>query len=220
MRFLLLLCCAGPLCGQGTETKAKVEDYDVHGQAKNVAIGAEYMVHSYSRGDKMFVAKDYLVVDVAIFPPKGTEFETAHADFSLRLNGKKELLDSVAPTVVVADMQHPEYKLPRDGPRVETDGRLGPFGGSIGGPPVNANPFPGSQKPGSPPYPPPEIPRDDPGGVKIEPVDPYEVLLKTALVEGSHHAPTSGFVYFFFRGKSASIKSVELVYRDTVLKLK
>ena len=220
MRYLLLLCGAGLLFGQGTETKAKADDYEIHGQSKTGAIGAEFMVHSYSRGEQMFIAKDFLVVDVAIFAPKGVPFEVAHTDFYLRINGKKDLIGTVDPRIVVSDMAHPEYKMPRDGPGVEGDGRVGPVGGSVGGPPVNPNPFPGSRPPGGPTYPPVNIPRDNPGGVTKEPIDPAEVLLQTALVEGPHRGYTSGFVYFPFRSKLSSIKTLELIYQDAVLKLK
>jgi len=218
MRYLLLFFVAGLLFGQGTDTKPKVDDYEVHGQAKSVAIGAEFMVHSYSRGEQMFLAKDFLVVEVALFPPKGATYEVTHAEFSLRINGKKELLDAVSPAVVVADMQHPEFKAPRDGVGLEAGGGIGGVGASVGGPPMNTNPFPGSRQPTPPP--PVEIPRDNPSGVKKEPVNPDEVLLQTALVEGPHHAPTSGFLYFPFRAKTSSIKSLELIYQDAVLKLR
>src|SRR5271157_5092610 len=102
MRYLSLLCGAGLLFGQGTETKPKVEDYEVHTQAQNFAIGAEFTVHSYSRGEASFLAKDYLVVEVAIFPPKGATFIVSIGDFNLRINGKKDLLDAQAATMVAA----------------------------------------------------------------------------------------------------------------------
>jgi hypothetical protein len=143
----------------------------------------------------------------------------APTDFALRINGK-EVLHPVAPAMVAADMAHPDYKPQRDGPRLEGTAGTNEGGVSVGGPPVNSNPFPGSQQPGTPRYPPVEIPRDNPGGYKKEPVDPTEVLLKTALVEGQHRGPTSGFLYFPYRRKMSTIKSVELIYADAVLKLK
>jgi hypothetical protein len=97
-------------------------------------------------------------------------------------------------------------------------------GASIGGPPVNRNPFPGSQPPGSQPtrtYPPVEIPpQDNPTGIEKPKVNPAELLMQTALVQGAHHAPTSGFLFFPFRGKISSIKTLELLYHETVLKLR
>ena len=91
---------------------------------------------------------------------------------------------------------------------------------TLGGPPVNSNPYPGSQIPGPGTYPPVEVPRDNPSGVTKEPVNPNELLLETALVEGPHHAAFSGFLYFPFRGKISSLKTLELLYRDAVLKLR
>jgi hypothetical protein len=224
MRYLLLLCCSSLIFGQGTETKAKVEDYEVHDQAKNAAIGAEFMVHSYSRGEQVFIAKNFLVVEVAIFQ-KGVTIDVRDGDFALRMNGKKELLGAVPPNAVLAYMQHPEWNPERDGPHATAGVGLGNIGATVGGPPVNPNPYPGTQMPsGAPipnsPYPPVDIPRDNPGGVKITPVDPSQLLLETALAEGPHHAPVSGFLFFPYRGKIGAIKSLELVYQDAVLKLR
>ena len=220
MRYLLLVCCATLVFG-GTETKPKAEDYEVHAQVKNLAIGAEYMVHSYSRGEQMYIAKDYLVVEVALFPPKGTTFEVQRSDFALRINGRKELLVPSDPTLVLEDMGHPEFRPPAEGPHVEGGGGVNDHDVIFGGPPVNTNPFPGSPIPGSTrhPYPPVDIPRDNPSGVTKEPEDPYKLLSETALEPGEHHAPVSGFLYFHYRGNVKSIKSLELICGDTALKL-
>jgi hypothetical protein len=225
MRYLLVLCCSGLIFAQGTETKPKVEDYEVHVQAKNAAIGAEYMVHSYSRGEQMFIAKDFLVVEVAIFPPKGTTVGVQLSDFALRINGRKEPLAPASPQAVIAYMQHPEWNPERPGPHTEAGAGMGNIGVMVGGPPVNPNPYPGSQMPPpnpipNPTYPPVDIPKENPGGVKIEHVDPSELLLQTAIVEGPRHTPISGFLFFPYRGKPTSIKSLELLYQDAVLKLR
>src|SRR5271165_5536763 len=109
MRYLLPVCCAGLLFGQGTEPKPKAEDYEIHAQVRNLGIGAEYMVHSYSRGEQMYLAKDYLVVEVALYPPKGQAFTVQNGDFALRMN-KKQPVQAEAPATVVAEMQHPEWR--------------------------------------------------------------------------------------------------------------
>jgi hypothetical protein len=46
------------------------------------------------------------------------------------------------------------------------------------------------------------------------------LLTETALVEGPHHSAISGFLYFPFGGKVKSIKTLELLYQDAVLKLR
>ena len=43
---------------------------------------------------------------------------------------------------------------------------------------------------------------------------------ETALPTGPHTGKVAGFVYFPFTGKSSSIKSLDLIYGSTVLKLK
>jgi hypothetical protein len=219
MRYLLLFCCAGLLSAQGTDPKRTAEDYDSHAQAKDFAIGAEFTVHSFSRGQETFLANDFLVVEVAIFPPKGETFEIHDSDFTLRINGRQVLYDA-PPDLVVAARQHPEWKPPKDGLTARAGGSIGNAGATIGTEPVNTNPFPGSQRPGTPQCPPVDIPRDNPSGIEKEPVDAGQLLLQTALVEGPHHAAVSGFLYFAYRGKISSIKTLELLYRDTVLKLR
>src|SRR5271169_6578688 len=91
MRYWLLLFSVGAALGQGTQTKPKAKDYEVHASTRTADIGAEYMVHSFSRGDRAYLAKDYLVVEVALFPPKGETIEVQNANFSLRINGRKVL---------------------------------------------------------------------------------------------------------------------------------
>ena len=65
-----------------------------------------------------------------------------------------------------------------------------------------------------------EVPEYNPTGIHKEPVKADVLVIETALVEGPHHSAISGFLYFPFRGKIGSIKSLELLYRDAVLKLR
>ena len=89
----MVLLSSAPLLAQaiGTEPKPTPEEYDVHGQTKSAAVGAEYMVHSFSGEGRMFLARDYLVVEVALFPPKRQEVNVRPFAFSLRIEGKKSL---------------------------------------------------------------------------------------------------------------------------------
>ena len=214
MRYCLLFCCAALAFGQGTDTKKKAEDYEVHAQAKSAAIGAEYMVHSFSRGEQSFIAQDYLVVEVALFPPKDTNITARNG---LRINGKKQGLLPQAPQMVAAAMQHPEWD---DRTRPSVDLGAGPVRVTIGVVPTNRPPIPGSNPPGTQPPSRVPVPRDNPTGMTKEPVRADALVLETALVEGEHHAAFSGFLYFPWRGKTSSIKTLELLYEDTVLKLK
>jgi hypothetical protein len=115
-------------------------------------------------------------------------------------------------------MKHPEFR-PQQ-PHSEEAAGVNDHTVIFGAPPINTNPFPGSPIPRTPPvYPPVDITKDNPSGVTKEPVDPYTLLLETTLEEGQHHAAISGFLYFPFRGKTKSIRTVELLYQEVVLKL-
>ena len=219
MRCFFLMCCAAAAFGQGTEPKAKPEDYDAHAQARIATIGAEFTVHSFSRGEAAFIAKDYLVVEVAVFPPKGETLAVQIADFSLRLNSKKEVLQPQPPSMVAASLKHPEWEQP-SGPTVTVGGAAGNTGVVVGGPPRNPTPFPGSNPPGHQPTSPAPVPNDTRAGIEKEPVNAGVVLAETVFPEGSHHAPVSGFLFFPYKGKISSIKSLELLYEDAVLKLR
>jgi hypothetical protein len=64
------------------------------------------------------------------------------------------------------------------------------------------------------------VPRDNPSGLEQEQGKAEVIAVETALVEGPHHAAFSGFLYFSYRGKPGSVKTLELLYQDAVLKLK
>src|ERR1051325_6689403 len=71
VRWPLLFCCVSTAFGQlGTQPKPKAEDYEVHAKAGDVAIGAEFMVHSFSGDGVTYIAKDFLVVQIALYLPK------------------------------------------------------------------------------------------------------------------------------------------------------
>src|SRR5208283_1273660 len=89
----LLPALAGALAAQyGTTPKTSAQDYPAQAKLQELSIGAEYLVHSFSSGRQMFIAKDYLVVEVALFPAKGQNLLVNTAHFSLRVNGRKPAL--------------------------------------------------------------------------------------------------------------------------------
>lgn len=216
MRLPLFFCCASLALAQGgSEPKPKAEDYDFHVQAKYIAIGAEFMIHSFSGQGQNYIAKDFLVVEVALYPPKGQSVNVNEGAFALRINGKKQVLVPAVPSMVASTLQHPEWQT---GPRLEAGGGMGNTGVILG------RPAP-TQVPGGQPPPQSRVPRvpgpDNPGGIEPERrVTAPELLVQTALPEGPHRGPVSGFLYFPYRGKTTSIKSLELLYEDAVLKLR
>jgi hypothetical protein len=218
MRWILLVLCAAAAFAQGTEPKAKPGDYPVHAEAGGVGLGAEFMVHSFSRGEESYIAEYYLVVEVALFPPKGKTLQVNLGEFTLRVNGRKRVLVPQAPQMAATSLRHPEWQT---GQSIQAGAGIGDVGVTVGGPPVNRNPFPGAPPVSRLPNPPRAPDPNTPPGVEPRArVQADELLVQTALSEGECHGPVSGFLYFPYQGKTKSIKSVDLLYGDAVLKLR
>lgn len=212
MRALsLALLAAGCLCGQ-TEHKDKATNYPVHAMAGKVGIGADYLVHSIPAGDQTFVARDYLVVEVAVFPAPGEPVTIDGSTFALRLNGKKAILSSAPPGFVVASIKYPDWE-PHQHPTAEASAGMGNGGVVFGAPPAVGR-FPGD--PTAPQHPLPRAPSpEEQNGIEQQPAKSVEEVIKvTALVEGRTDHPVSGFVYFPYKGKIKSLKSIELIYQS------
>ena len=219
-RLLLLLVAGVAAYGQniipiGTTPKATAEEYPLHAIVARDDIGAEYMVHSFSEGEQMFIAENYLVVEVALFPPKGESVGVEVGKFALRVNGKKAMLMAQNPSMVAASLQHRDWQTPR-GPVAD----LGLGGINVGlGRPRTQAPFPGGSDPNRLPNPPRAPDGDSPVPPK-EVVKPEELLMQTALPDGPHHGAVSGFLYFAWQGKASAIKSIDLLYDGVTLKMR
>ena len=214
MRWILFAAASACFAQSlGTVPKPKAEDYEVHSRAGQTGVGAEYMVHSFSAGEQMYLVNGYLVVEVALYPPKGMEVQVRSKAFTLRINRKRPLA-AATPQMVATEMTRPEW---RQGPRLEGDAGLGNVGVVLG------RPAP-TQVPGGPPATgprPPRAPESTPGSAeRPEPERADEVLVRTALPEGDFEGPVSGYLYFPYKGKSTSVKSVVLLCYGLVLELK
>lgn len=204
--LLVLAFLAATLAAQdGTPAKASEQDYPAHAKLANLSIGAEYLVHSFSSGREMFIAKDYLVVEVAIFPLKGGNLDVHASQFRLRVNGR-QALSPQAGEFVANSLKYPDQDR---GPHAVAG--LGPI---VLGQPGQTGRFPGD--PNGRTAPPPDTPSPNSDAVEhAPPVTAAELVVKAALPEGERHAPTAGFLYFPYRGKVSRIHSLELLFSGT-----
>jgi hypothetical protein len=217
MRYLAILAFALAAHAQGTEPKASAAEYPMHAESGNLAIGAEYMVHSFGSGEQMYLAVNYLVVEVALFPPKGESVTADAARFALRVNGKKTLLYAQSPALVASHLNQRDWETTRG---AEAD--LGVGGVNIGlGHPQERDPVTGVPRGRRLPDPPRAPDADVPGGGEARQRErPEELLIRTALPEDPHRPAVSGFLYFPYQGKPSGLKSIELLFQDAVMKLK
>jgi hypothetical protein len=212
MRSTLLFCLAAGLSfAQGTKPKPAPTDYDVHLSDGPLDVGAEYMVHSFSNGEQMYLAEKFLVVEIALYPVmKADEVNVDMHKIGLRINNKT-LLQPVDPKQVAGSLKPSRWGM-----------QSGGMNGGIGAGPINIpmggqSPYPPQQRTPNPPRAPEQ---DPPGGIERNKTNAEDVLLETALPPGPHKGAVSGFVYFFYNGKSSSLKSVDLEYNSVTLKLK
>jgi hypothetical protein len=208
----LALIASGWLYGQ-TAVKDKPADYSAHAMLGTTSIGAEYLVHSIPAGNQTLLTPEYLVFELAVFPPLDSPVEISSGAFALRLNGKKQVLFPVAPGFVAASLKYPDWEIRRN---AEVTAGMGDTGVVIGRPPVVGR-FPDDPRPGQsrlPRAPKAPVPDDQQGVEHEEPESVDQVIARTALPEGPAAKPVSGYLYFAYKGKSKTIKSLELIYQD------
>ena len=165
----------------------------------------------------MYLAENYLVVEVALFPPKGEGITADAGKFALRVNGKKTLLYAQNPPMVASNLNRRYWNAPRG-----ATADLGMGGVNIGlGYPQGRDPVTGAPQGRRLPSPPRAPDAGPPGGGEPKVRErPEELLIRTALPEDPHNGPVSGFLYFPYVGKASGLKSIDLQFQDVVMKLK
>ena len=199
MHRAVLLLVLSPLLARD-----KAADYPAHATVSGLDIGAEYLLHSIPTEQGSYVANDYLVVDVGIFPSTRESIKVSSSQFKLVINHGKFQLPADSAGAVAASIKYPDWEQRRT-----VTAQAGPV--IVGAPPAVGR-FPGdpTQRPPITP-PPPEQP--DPSGTEKAPAKTVEEMIAlAALPEWPTTQPAKGCLFFRFRGKMKSIKSLELVY--------
>lgn len=209
--ILWLALVAATANAQPRAPKAKPEEYPVHASADKLGLAAEYMVSSVAGPNGMFVVPDHLVVEIAVYPALGQRPAISAGSFTLRWNGKKTAIMAQSPGFVAAAFKYSDWT---QRPQLTGDVGVGDTDIAINRPrPVER--FPGDPRdrqtrlPRPPRAPDPE---DRSGLDKSRAKRPEEVVVEAALPEGEVQGPVAGYLYFPFKGKTKSIRSLELLY--------
>jgi hypothetical protein len=176
---------------KGMPPRTAPTEYQAQAQAGTVTIGAEFMGHAVPTPEQTVSAEDYVVVEAGLFGPPGARTTLSRDDFSLRINGKKNLLPSEPYELVFKSLKDPEWQPPVTEDSKGSKGGLTTGGGGGGGDKV-------------PPVP-PKMPF--PLRRAME-----QHVQKAAMQEGERPLPQAGLLFFLFRGKTEGIKSLELLY--------
>jgi hypothetical protein len=89
--------------------RSKASDYLTHVAISGMEIGAEYLVHSIPSEKGDYFAKEYLVVEVAVFPAAKDSLKISNGHFTLRINKKATLTAQSAGTVAAA-LKYPDWE--------------------------------------------------------------------------------------------------------------
>jgi hypothetical protein len=181
-----------PEASKGIPARTAPGDYQAHVQAGKFTIAAEYDQHAVPDATETLTTEDYVVVEVALYGPPGSNLALNYQDFSLRVNGKKSLLPARPYELIFKSLKSPEYEPPSDKmvdkkTSVNTDGNAGSSTNNIGAPKL-----------------PPII------HIPIEVSREWERKVHMAsLPEGERPLPQGGLIFFEHSGKT---HSAELVY--------
>lgn len=215
MRLLKIavLSAAICLCAPGQETPAKdvpiaeakplppraaPADYQAQAKAGDLTIAADFMGHAVPTPELMLTDEDYVVVEAGIFGPPNAHIQMLYSDFSLRINGKKNVLPSQSFVVLGRSLKDPEWQPPEAPAKSKSSLSTGGGGQSDSPPTVVHPPFPLQRA--------------------------WEQHAeKAAFPGGDRPLPQAGLLYFSYRGMAKGIHSVELIYEGAagkaVLKL-
>ena len=184
------------------EVKNAPSDYPAQGSAKDFKVGAEYLVSSFSAQGQSFTIDDYLIVEIGVFPEGEANVDLRR--FTLRINGKTLLLTQT-PGMVAASVKYPDWTS-----KPVVTAAAGPV--ILGRPPAVER-FPGDRREQR------RIP-----GQTVETREPEvnyaAVIHSAALPEGRRTKPAAGFIYFPYGKKLKTIRTVDLLVDDTVIKLR
>jgi hypothetical protein len=173
---------------EGLAPRMSPRDYITMGKAGDVVIGAEFDRHAVPARELTLNTEDFVVVEVGLYGPPGAKLNISLDDFSLRINGKKNVLHSQPYGRVLGSIKDPQWA-PPDQAKEKSKTSLGTGGG---------------QDAGSPPpvfHPPFELQRA--WNVHTQ---------KATLPLGERPLPQAGLLFFQYRGKADNLDSVDLYY--------
>jgi hypothetical protein len=190
----------------GVPPRASAKDYPVQGQAGSATIAATIVPpNQVSKTFTPDISKQYIVVEVAIYPQSGVQFDVQSSDFALRVGQRFGRADRPIDVAPWPERRDPASRLPVDvttevGIVHESDndpvyGRrqaTGTYAGVGVSSPRND-------------IPPPPDPRLDPRVIS-------DKLQRMALAEGDTKDAIAGYLYFPQYAKRKKSDEIELRY--------
>jgi hypothetical protein len=191
----------------GVPPRGGSTDYPVHERAESAIIAAA--VISADQVKKMFspeISKQYIVVEVAIYPGSGVPFDLKSSDFALRVGqriGRADRPEDVAPWPEARGIgSHPPFDVTAETGVIYQRGNDPTYGRQQGAGTYSGV---GVTEPGQNIPPPPSDPRLDPRVV-------YDKVQRSSLADGKTKTVIAGYLYFPQYAKRKKSDGIELQY--------
>ena len=172
---------------KGMPPRAAPADYQAHTQAGALTLAADFVRHSVPTPEATYSTEDFVIVEAGLFGPGEARLKLAIGDFSLRINGKKMASPSQPYGLSFSSLKDPEWEPPSK-PKADK-------------PTLNAG---GGQ------------PDDSFKPIVRMPIELKRTMQqrvqRASMPEGDRALPAAGLLFFEYRGKPESIRSLELIY--------
>jgi hypothetical protein len=172
---------------KGLPPRATPADYQAHTQAGTLTLAADFVRHSVPTPEATYSTEDFVVVETGLFGPAETRLKLSIGDFSLRINGRKMASPSQPYGLSFSSLKDPEWEPPSK-PKADK-------------PTLNAG---GGQ------------PDDSFKPIVRMPIELKRTMQqrvqRASMPEGDRALPAAGLLFFEYRGKPESIRSLDLIY--------
>lgn len=173
----------------GLPPRAASTDYQFHTQSGMLTMCAEFMGHGVPTEEGgPYSTENYIVMEAALYGAPGAKIQLSYKDFSLRINGKKQVLPSQPYVTVFPNLKDPEWEPP---------------GGEANLAATTINGAGATQSDRTKQV--PKMP------MALRHTMEQRVL-KASISEGERSLPQAGLLFFEYHGETKPIHSMELVY--------
>jgi hypothetical protein len=172
---------------KGLPPRATPADYQAHTQVGTLTLAADFVRHSVPTPEATYSTEDFVIVEAGLFGPPQSRLNLSIGDFSLRINGKKVAMPSQPYGLSFSSLKDPEWEPPSK-PKAEK-------------PTLNA----GGGQPDDSFHPIVRMP------IELKRTMQQRVQ-RASMPEGDRALPAAGLLFFEYRGKPESIRSLELIY--------
>lgn len=192
----------GLLVSTGVPPRTAAE-YQGQGQAGSVTIAADFTGHSVATPEATFTTEQYIAFEVALLGKPGDRLILSPDQFSLKVNGKKGIIESSPFGLVFHSLKDPAWEESQASATVEKEKTSINGGGGAGSGAGASDPKP--------------LPPKMPIGVSRA---MEQKVQKASLPEGDRPLPQAGLIFFQYGGNVKKITSLELLYNGPAGKAK